>query len=90
MRVKQELIVKPVGESAQKSGGRRDPVTFQNILTAAVKTLLVMLEELRFEGPDTWAKTWGDALDNFMKFCIQKATGVDLDKLIGNNDKLRT
>ena len=30
------------------------------------------------------------ALDNFMKFCIQKATGVDLDKLIGNNDKLRT
>ena len=40
--------------------------------------------------PDTWAKTWGDALDNFMKFCIQKATGVDLDKLIGNNDKLRT
>lgn len=84
------MIVKPVGESAQKSGGRRDPVTFQNILTAAVKTLLVMLKELRFEGPDIWAKTWGDALDNFMKFCIQKATGVDLDKLIGNNDKLRT
>ena len=34
-----------------------------------------MLKELRYEGPDTWAKTWGDALDNFMKFCIQKATG---------------
>ena len=90
MRVKQELIVKPVGESVQKSGGRRDPVTFRNILTTAVKTLLVMLKELRYEGPDTWAKTWGDALDNFMKFCIQKAIGVDLDKLIGNNDKLRT
>ena len=90
MRVKQELIVKPVGESVQKSGGRRDPVTFRNILTTAVKTLLVMLKELRYEGPDTWAKTWGDALDSFMKFCIQKATGVDLDKLIGNNDKLRT
>ena len=90
MRVKQELIVKPVGESVQKSGGRRDPVTFRNILTTAVKTLLVMLKELRYEGPGTWAKTWGDALDSFMKFCIQKATGVDLDKLIGNNDKLRT
>ena len=79
MRVKQELIVKPVGRSIRESGGKRDPVTFRNILAAAVKTLLVMLKELRYEGPDTWAKAWGDALDSFMKFCIQKATGINIE-----------
>ena len=80
VRVKQELIVKPVGESIQKSGGRRDPATFRNILAAGVKILTVMLKELHREGPQVWENAWGDALDSFMKFCIQKAGGVGLNQ----------
>lgn len=38
-----------------------------------------MLKELQHEGADTWAKAWGDALDGFMKFCIQKVSGITVD-----------
>ena len=79
MRVKQELIVKPVGESVQKSAGRREPVTFRTILAAGVKILTVMLKELQREGPQVWAKAWGDAQDDFMKFCKQKLTRDEIN-----------
>ena len=54
-------------------------MTFRNILATGVKILTVMLKELQREGPDTWAKAWGDALDSFLKFCIQKTVGITLD-----------
>ncbi|MBR0456792.1 MAG: MobA/MobL family protein [Firmicutes bacterium] len=85
MSVKQELIVKPVGESVRKSGSRRDPVTFRNILANGVKILTVMLKELHREGPQVWEKAWGDALDSFMKFCKQKLTRDEINTQRGTD-----
>jgi len=87
MYVKRELIILPVQRSVKKSDGKRDPVTFRNILARGVKVLLVMLKELKYAGRDTWADAWGDAIGEFMEFCIAKATGVDLNKLKQDKDR---
>ncbi len=81
MYVKRELIIQPVQRSVKKSGGKKDPITFRNILARGVKILLTMLKELKYEDRSTWANAWGDAIGQFMEFCIAKATGVDLNKL---------
>ena len=80
MYVKRELIIMPVSYSVKKSGGKSDPLTFRNILTKGVKVLLTMLKELNREGPETWAKAWGEALDGFMKYCMEKSTGIVINK----------
>ena len=80
MYVKRELIIKPVSRSVKESGGKRDPLTFRNILAKGVKVFLTMLKELNREGPETWAKAWGEALDGFMKYCMEKSTGIVIKK----------
>ena len=81
MYVKHELIVKPVRHSVKESGGKRDPLTFRNILAKGVKVLLTMLKVLEHADRKTWADAWGDAFEKFMEYCITKATGMDLNKL---------
>ena len=81
MYVKRELIILPVQRSVKKSNEKKDPITFRNILARGVKVLLTMLKELKYEDRNTWVNAWGDAIGQFIEFCIAKATGVDLNKL---------
>ena len=87
MYVKRELIILPVQRSVEKAAGKKDPVTFRNILAGGVKVLLTMLNELKHADRETWAEAWGDAIGKFMGFCIAKATGVDLNKLKQDKDR---
>ena len=68
-------------QSMKKSDGKKDPVTFRNILARGVAVLLMMLKELEHADCGTWAEAWGDAIGQFMEFCVAKATGVNLNKL---------
>ena len=81
MDVKRELIILPVRKSFKETGGKKDPVTFRNILARGVKVLLTMLKELEYAGRGAWADAWGNAFGRFLEFCIAKATGIDLNKL---------
>ena len=87
MYVKRELIILPVQRSVKKSDGKKDPVTFRNILARGVKVLLTMLKELEHSDRKTWADAWGDAIEKFMEFCTAKATGMDLNKLKQDKDR---
>lgn len=86
MYVKRELIILPVQRSVERSDGKKDSVTFRNILAGGVKVLLTMLNELKHADRETWAETWGDAIGKFMEFCKAKAAGVDLNKLKQDKD----
>ena len=62
----------------RRSNGRKDPVTFRNILIKAVETLGIMLRQYRYMSRDDWAKAWGEALGVFISGCIELATGIQL------------
>ena len=87
MYVKRELIILPVQQSVKRSSGKKDPVTFRNILARGVKVLLTMLKELEHADRGTWADAWGDAIGKFIEFCIAKATGMDMNQLKQNKDR---
>ena len=78
METKKQLITEPVRQSISKSNGRKDPVTFRNILVKAVETLSIMLRQYRYMSRDDWAKAWGEALGEFICGCIELATGIQL------------
>ena len=78
METKKQLINDPVRQSITRSNGRKDPVTFRNILIKAVETLNIMLRQYRYMSREAWAKAWGEALEEFIKGCIELTTGLDL------------
>lgn len=61
----------------RRSNGRKDPVTFRNILIKAVETLNIMLRQYRYMSREAWAKAWGEALCEFNSACIELATGLE-------------
>ena len=78
METKKQLINDPVSQSITRSNGRKDPVSFRNILIKAVETLGVMLRQYRYMSRDDWAKAWGETLGEFISGCIELATGIQL------------
>lgn len=80
MKTKKQLISDPVSKSITRSNGRKDPVSFRNILIKAVETLGIMLRQYRYMNREDWAKAWGEALGEFIKKCTELATGIRIDK----------
>ena len=75
IEVKRQLITQPIRESITRSNGKKDPISFRNILIKAVNTLSIMLKQRRYMSRDEWMKAWGEFLEEFIKGCIEIAIG---------------
>ena len=71
--VKTELITEPVRESIKKNEGKKDPKSFKEILTKAVKTIIVMVKKTYRMHPDTVKEAWGKSLKKFIEVCAEIA-----------------
>lgn len=80
MIVKKELISKPMKTAVQRGNGSGAASIFHEILEIAVTILFVMIKELRYADRDTWAKAWGEAIQEFIIFCREKAAGMQMNR----------
>ena len=76
--VKRRLVTEPIRQSREKTGKAYDPKAFRGILTKATKVLGIMIGKSKRFSRIEWEKAWIELLDNFIDFCIEKATGIDI------------
>ena len=76
--VKRRLVTEPIRQSRENTGKAYDPKAFRGILTKATKVLGIMIGKSKRFSRIEWEKAWIELLDNFIDFCIEKATGIDI------------
>lgn len=72
MFVKRELVMTPIKRSEEKRVREKRPNVFRDVLAFAVKVLRTMNKEVDRADQETWASAWGDAIMDFMNFCMDK------------------
>lgn len=70
--LKRELITGPIKESGERSE-KKNPLLFRQILVYGVKTMRVMLSELRRTTPSEREAIWKEQFKKFLDFCKEKA-----------------
>jgi len=85
MIVKRELVTMPIARSEKKRMREKRPNVFRDVLAFAVKVLRTMIKEVDFADRETWASAWGEAIMEFMNFCMDKVMKQGLDREVKKN-----
>ncbi|MGX8773507.1 MAG: hypothetical protein ACSW8G_00460 [Bacillota bacterium] len=80
MIVKRELVTMPIRRSEKKGVREKRPNVFRDVLAFAVKVLRTMIKEVDRADRETWASAWGEAIMEFMNFCMDKVMAQGPDR----------